>query len=132
MSKSNRAGDVQAIIRGVQDGLRVKEKKRPPPPTFLESVNDAIKTYGPVVTGLAKIVGMGDYTVEANTVSTSGTASQSVPNFPAMKGNRIRHKECLGVITAPGNANFTVLKRIAMNPGNSAAQARPRYNQTQS
>lgn len=101
-------------VRTVQDGIRQPVRKAT---GLLDSMSDAMRLYGPIVSGMAKIVGMGDYTVESNTISTSGSASQSVPNFPAMRGNRLRHKECLGVITAPNTTEFAILKKIQLNPG---------------
>lgn len=106
------------VTRTVQDGVKQTARR---PFGFLDSMSDAMRLYGPVVSGMAKIVGMGDYTVESNTISTSGTASQSVPSFPAMRGNRLRHKECLGVITAPNSSDFSILKKIQLNPGSATA-----------
>lgn len=105
---------VRAVSRTqLQDGVAYRKET----PTFLNSVSDAIKTFGPLVSGLAKVVGMGDYVVDQNSVLTSGAAVTSVPNFPSMSNNRVRHKECLGVIRSAGNTNFSILRKLRFNPG---------------
>jgi len=72
------------------------------------------------VTGIAKIFGMGDYTIEHNSLSDImgkvGSASMSVPAFSPMANNRVRHRECLGMVLVPASTAFHVIKKLRFNP----------------
>jgi len=76
-----------------------------------------------VDTGLAamgKIFGMGDYVIEENSLSDvlgkAGSATQNVPAFSPMANNRVRHRECLGVVRVPADTNFNIVKKLKFNP----------------
>jgi len=76
------------------------------------------------LSGVSKIFGMGDYVVEENSLADvmgkSGSAVHSVPSFTPMANNRIRHRECLGVVRVPLNAGFNIIQTLVFNPTHSA------------
>lgn len=73
-----------------------------------------------IVEGVNAIGGFGDYTVSANSLTTRGTSGVGVPQFQVMNGNRVVHRECIGVLTSTGSS-FAILKKLTINPSDTIA-----------
>jgi len=117
--KLRQAGESMKVVK-LQDAIKLVERQDQGG-VLMGMVG---KLAGPVVSGLAKIMGVGDYTVEANSLGTSfgngGAASASVPDFKGLNSNRIRHKECLGVVRSQGTTAFGVLGKYRFQPADKA------------
>ncbi len=94
------------------------------PLTPFQTAYRAVKKVAPfpinaVMEGITAITGVGDYTVEGNSLGGQlgfrGTATSSIPQFNAATSNRVCHRECLGTVVSPGSA-FTSLKKLTFNP----------------
>lgn len=69
--------------------------------------------------GISAITGMGDYTVQANTLASTGSASLGVPQFNVGSTHSVAHRECLGTLTATGSQAFQLNAQYRFNPSDT-------------
>lgn len=113
--------DVTKRLTKLQDAVNVLQTAKLRPPRDSGGFGSAVGTLARLAaTGISKIVGMGDYTIEQNSLSEqmgkAGSAVSTVPAFSPMSNNRVRHRECLGVVKVPSTTGFNIIKKLRVNP----------------
>lgn len=98
---------------------RTKNKTKQPKKVTLGTVLGNVGTLAGNAIG--RIMGMGDYTVSSNSITTSATAiSGEVPHFgKADNSTRVRHREFISDIAVPPGGSAFTNSTFVINPSNS-------------